>query len=175
MKQSILKMIWLLVLVSSVHLYYSVDVQAKPDEEKQIEEFIKGNNYLPAKKAITMFEQQHDRTVSLPKRLPFRPSHKFGQITNEGDLRLHYLRVFNKPHQDFIFSIMSPESKIDKHITPEDKVITLRDGTKAYYQNANDLNTLIFKKKGWGYIFSGNLKQSKDFGLEGLIEIAESI
>jgi hypothetical protein len=150
-------------------------MEAKPQDDKQIDEFIQGNNYLPAKKAINRFEQEQGKEVSLPKKLPFRPTHKFGQVTIEGDLRLHYLRVFNKPHQDFIISVLAPESKIEKHITSEDKVVTLKDGTKAYFQNNDHIHTLVFKKKGCGYILTGSIKQSKDYDLEGLMEIAESI
>ncbi|KHF38182.1 hypothetical protein [Halalkalibacter okhensis] len=175
MNMSIAKIILLVIVISLVSPFNGIYVQAKSQDDKQIDEFIDGNDYISAKKAIKLFEQKQGKEVSLPKKLPFRPTHKFGQMTIEGDLRLHYLRVFNKPHQDFIITILSPESKIEKHTTAEDKVVTLKDGTKAYFQNDDHVHTLIFKKKSLGYLLTGSTRQSKDYSLEGLMEIAESI
>ncbi|GAE25201.1 hypothetical protein JCM9140_1181 [Halalkalibacter wakoensis JCM 9140] len=168
-------MLIFLIVVHSVVLVSDGDAHAKLQNHTQKEDVAEGTQYIPAEKAIKQFEREQGRKVNLPKKMPFRPTHKFGQLTKDGDLRLHYLRVLNKPHQDFLFSIMSPENKIEKHISPEDKIVTLKDGTKAYFHQSEEGHTLAFAKKGWGYLLSGSTKSSKNYHLEQLIEMAESI
>ena len=154
----------------------SVEVEANSNEEKQVEEFVKGNNYLPVNEAIALFEKKVNKKVSLPCVLPFEPTHRFGKLTDTGDLQIHYMNVDKGRHEDFIFYIMYPDSEIDQHVTKEDKIITLEDGNKAYFRmNSTHLRTLAFKKSGWGYLIGGNPKQNSKYNVEGLIEIANSI
>ncbi|WP_261180577.1 hypothetical protein [Anaerobacillus sp. CMMVII] len=81
-------------------------VSGKTHGEIQLEEFIKGNNYISAEKAIHQYEKEHGKKVSLPTKLPFEPSHRFGTIEGEGRLNLHYMKydaTGRCPNLDFVF------------------------------------------------------------------------
>ncbi|RSL31474.1 hypothetical protein D7Z54_20775 [Salibacterium salarium] len=92
------------------------DVKGKTHEGKQLEEFMKGNNYVLAKDAIHTFEKQFGEEISLPKKLPFEPTNQFGRINrNEDYLKLHYIRpgkTGKYPTRDFIFFIMSEKETL---------------------------------------------------------------
>ena len=164
-----------LVFFITIATIFSLEVHADSLEEDQIKEFIKANNYMPLDQAISEFEQQVQREVSLPSKLPFTPSYQLGKISNEGDLQIHYLSVIDNQQQDFVFYIMYPDSKLDKHLTESDKVITLNDQSKAFYrENSVHLRSLAFKKNGFGYLIGGNPQQNEMYSVEGLLEIANS-
>ncbi|MFC0560175.1 autoinducer [Halalkalibacter alkalisediminis] len=165
-----------LAICLSFGAFSSLVVVANYNDEKEVEEFVKGNNYLPVKEAIAIFEKKVNKKVSLPSVLPFEPTHRFGKVTDNGDLQIHYMKLNHDHHEDFIFYIMYPDSEMDQHLTQEDKIITLEDGNKAYYRvNSTHLRTLAFKKNGWGYLIGGNPKQNSKYNVQGLIEIANSI
>ncbi|WP_227938197.1 autoinducer [Alkalihalobacillus deserti] len=169
--------IWVvLAVIVSFNFLNNPQTKANTHDEKQIEEFVKGNNYMPVREAIALFEKKVNKKVSLPTSLPFEPTHRYGKVTDNGDLQIHYMNVSNDHHEDFIFYVMYPESEIDQHITQEDKVITLDDGNKAYFRvNSTHLRSLAFKKNGWAYLIGGNPKQNAKYNVDGLIEIANSI
>ncbi|MDV2684467.1 hypothetical protein RYX56_08805 [Alkalihalophilus lindianensis] len=74
---------------------------------------------------------------------------------------------------DFIFYVMS-ESEVDTHVTSNDKMYKLSNGSEAYYrENPNDVLTLTLKKDEIGYSLGGS--KADNFNLEVLLDIAESI
>jgi hypothetical protein len=151
------------------------ELEAKTHNKIEIDKFMKRNQYLSVQEAIEQFEEKIQKKVSLPTVLPFNPTHKFGKLTKNGDLQIHYVNNENE-QQDFIFYIMYPASEIDKHISYEDKVVTLKNGSKAFFRtNSIHLRTLAFKKHELGYLIGGNPKQNNKYNVEGLIEIANSI
>ncbi|ARK30534.1 hypothetical protein [Halalkalibacter krulwichiae] len=160
----------MVIAISSVTM-----IQAQSFTDKEIDEFVKVNKYKTVKEALDIFEKRINQKVSLPAKLPFKPTHYFGKITENGDLQLHYMNVEEK-HEDFIFYILYPDTKVDEHISSEDKVLTLDDGSKAYYRlNSVYPRSLAFKKNGLGYLIGGNPNQNGKYNVEGLLEIANSI
>jgi hypothetical protein len=176
MKMSLIRSLAIVTLLILSTSNNTLAVNAKSHEQKQLEEFVKGNNYNLAEDATKQYEQKNDTKISLPKKLPFEPSHRFGHIDEEGRLKLHYMKYDKngKYHTlDFIFYVMS-ETEIESHVTSNDKVYSFENGDKAYYrQNPNDFHTLAFKKHGLGYFLGGCT--TDNFNLEVLFEIAESI
>ncbi|WP_332633798.1 autoinducer [Halalkalibacter flavus] len=168
-------MIIAVILSFTMMAFNTNDVQGKSHEEKQLEEFIKGNNYIPAEKAIAQFEQMYDKKVSLPKKLPFEPSHRFGNIDEEGRLKLHFMRlgkIDEYPTLDFGFYVM-PETNLDTFNNANDKVYTLKNGEKAYYRQHHEyFHSLAFTKNELGYHFGAD---PDEIDLDTFIEIAESI
>ncbi|WP_100372101.1 autoinducer [Bacillus sp. FJAT-45037] len=143
-------------------------------EQKQIEDFINENNYITAEEATKQYEQQIGKAISLPKRLPFEPTHRFGHVDEEGRLKLHYMKYDDQQDTlDFILYVMS-EPEFGKHNLSNDKMVKLRNGSEAYYREIpNVLLTLSLKKCGTGYILGGS--ETDNLNLKVLLETAESI
>ena len=51
----------LVISIICMMAFTTIDVHGKSHEEKQLEEFIKGNNYISAEKAISQFEQMYEK------------------------------------------------------------------------------------------------------------------
>ncbi|WP_035668484.1 hypothetical protein [Halalkalibacter akibai] len=151
------------------------EAYGKSHEEKQLEEFKKGNDYIPAEKAIVEFEQKYGTKVNLPRKLPFEPTHRFGNIDEEGRLKLHFMipgKIDKSPTFDFVFYVM-PEKDLDTFINASDKAYTLKSGEKAYYrQHHKHFHSLTFTANKLGYHFGSNPDK---IDLDSFIEIAESI
>jgi hypothetical protein len=176
LKVTLVRLLMVTAILSFAMGIYTEDVEGKTHEEKQLEDFIKGNNYIPAEEAINQYENEQEKKVSLPKKLPFEPSHEFGLIDKDGRLKLHYMRlgeIDKYPTLDFILYIML-ESELENFITSKDKVYTLSNGERAHYRvNPGQWHTLSLTKNGFGYFFGGSIRDNYD--LNNLIEIAESI
>ncbi|WP_245308268.1 autoinducer [Halalkalibacter urbisdiaboli] len=176
MKVILVKLLMVTVIFNFVMGIGIEDVEGKTHEEKQLENFIKGNNYIPLEEAINQYENKQNKKVNVPKKLPFEPSHAFGHIDNEGRLKLHYMRLGKLDKYrtlDFILYIM-PESELEKFITSKDKMYTLSNGERAYYRvNPGQWHTLSLTKNEFGYFLGGSDKDNFDMNV--LIKIAESI
>jgi hypothetical protein len=172
LKSKLIKSLMVTLLLGLPIFINADDVKGKIPDDKQLE-FIKGDEYIPLEEAINQFENRHEKKVSLPKKLPFDPTHRFGHINNVGHLKLHYMKIDKKPTLDFIFFIM-PEKEIEKHFSSNDKVYKIENGVVAYYKKHHrDFQTLTFKRNGFGYLLGGHSTDNID--LDELIEIAESI
>ncbi|MFC0561466.1 autoinducer [Halalkalibacter alkalisediminis] len=173
-KKSLIKYLIVAVVLGLCTFNNSTEVKAKSHEQKQLEEFIKGNNYISAEEATKQYVQKIGKSINLPERLPFEPTHRFGIVDEEGRLKLHYMKYDGQKHTlDFIFYVMS-ESEIDTHVTSNDQMYKLSNGSEAYYrENPNDVLTLTLKKDGIGYSLGGS--KTDNFNLEVLLDIAESI
>ncbi|MFC0471527.1 hypothetical protein ACFFHM_13750 [Halalkalibacter kiskunsagensis] len=171
------KYLSLCIVICFITFCYQINnVYGNTYGKEQIEEFIQLTSNIRAEKAIEMFEEKHSTIVYLPEDLPFKPTHRYGKVTNQGDLTLHFMRMFNKPHQDIIIIILAPDRKIETFLSPVDNVLTLTDHSKAYIKTIdNYFNLLLFQKNGYGYIIGGNTNHIPKFNAEGLIEIADSI
>ncbi|MEC2074174.1 autoinducer [Alkalihalophilus marmarensis] len=165
----------IMLILSFTIVINSNEAHGKSHEERQLEEFIKDNDYIPAEKAIVEFEEKYGEKVNLPKKLPFEPSHRFGNIDEEGRLKLHFMRpgkIDKYPTLDFVFYVM-PEIDLDLFINASDKVYTLKSGEKAYYrQQHKHFHSLAFTGNKLGYHFGSN---PDNIDLDSFIQIAESI
>ncbi|QOY34686.1 autoinducer [Anaerobacillus isosaccharinicus] len=162
-------------ILSFTMLISANESQGKTHEEKQIEEFIKGNDYIPAKKAIAQFQKMYGEKVNLPRKLPFEPTHRFGNIDKDGRLKLHFLRpgkIDEYPTLDFVFYVM-PQKDLDMIVHSNDKVYNLKNEEKAFYRkHHNDFHSLAFVQNKLGYYFGANPDK---IDLDSFTEIAESI
>ncbi|MEC1387350.1 hypothetical protein [Aerococcus viridans] len=146
------------------------------DNEKKIKEFAKDNGYVSATKAIQQFQEKYELKVSLPSEILFEPTHSFGKMTEEGDLKLHYVNIKNIPHNDFIMYIKYPNSKIYNDIHEESKVYNLKNGQKSYYKVLSEkLHLLTFKQDKLGYSIGVKENSNLDINHQNLIKIAESL
>ena len=165
----------IIIILSITMVPNANNAHGKSHEEKQLEVFIKGNNYIPAEEAIVEFEQKCGGKVNLPKKLPFEPSHRFGNIDEEGRLKLHFMKpgkIDTYPTLDFVFYVM-PKKDLDTFINASNKVYTLKSGEKAYYrQKHKHFHSLAITANKLGYYFGSNPDK---IDLDSFIEIAESI
>jgi hypothetical protein len=159
MKTTLLKWVVMVAILSCIILTISNEVTAQTHEEKQFEQFIDENNFIPADIAIQQFEKEQHMKVNLPRLLPFHATHRLGHIDEEGRLKLQYMKpgkINEYPSIDFGLYVMST-LELDTHIQPTDDVMTLKSGEPAYYSNhLPDFHTLAFKKNDVGYVFGAS-------------------
>lgn len=151
----------------------------KSSEQRSIEKDYYNLGYKSVSDAIQEAESYYKTNLDLPIKLPpLDFTHSFGRF-DQGNENLEIEYLNEEKHFNYIINVF-PVIKGDNLLsrTNHSKIISLKDGTKAYYSTTgtdkNISSILMFNKNNWTYMLSIE-KSLLDNPVKTLVEIANSL
>ncbi|WP_071395116.1 hypothetical protein [Bacillus tuaregi] len=171
----------LLILLFGLVTFFALDDSSNAIDSDKLytkkpmttEEAYEANGYTSLKKATKEFEKKFNSKIILPKKIPFKVTHKYGKVEEESKVTVEYLgEIFKENHLTVIVSL----NKLGK-LEGEYKY-KLKNGTEVFIRENPNPNfhfptSLSFKKDNLHYHFI-LLYQDKDLEKRKIIEIAET-
>ncbi|MFD1737071.1 hypothetical protein ACFSCX_10960 [Bacillus salitolerans] len=108
------------------------------------------NGLVSIHAAVEQFEGIVGKEVALPTKLPFNPTHQFGEIKSDNSLELMYV---NDKKLNNLFMIIIKPSKKELSIQPGQigKWIELKNGAKAIHKGIGEAYSIEFITSGLEY------------------------
>ena len=125
--------------------------QATVDPDESFKKDMKKSGYVSVEEAITKFEVLSKHKIMLPQ-IPFLTNYDVGLISKENYLKLQFINTNSKQN----FSIFVKESKgncLYFANLSRDKLIKLKDGTTAFYNDHMNYYRLAFIKDNLEYCY----------------------
>ncbi|MGR9047860.1 hypothetical protein ACQ4XT_04380 [Halobacillus faecis] len=155
-------------------------VYAQVDQPRPLEEFYAEYGYKSLEEAVKEFEQQMNKKVSLPKKLPSLTfTHVLAKVNRLGgnknvELNVEYLNE-HVPENHFNIDIRPAENKLFIHEKRIIEQVRLETGGKGMFVKVPGFHVFVFETEHWQYRLSMDQRVSDHFFPDELVEIANTI
>ncbi|WLR48371.1 hypothetical protein LC065_03750 [Halobacillus litoralis] len=153
---------------------------AQVDQPKPLEEFYAEYGYKSLEEAVEEFEQQMNKRVPFPEKLPSLTfTHVLAKVNRLGgyknvELNVEYLNE-HVPENHFNLDIRPAENKLFIHEKRIIEKVRLKTGGKGIFVKVPGFHVFVFETEHWQYRLSMDQRVSDHFFPDELVEIANSI
>ena len=157
---------FLLIFIMSVNINQHVYAKSKMSTEHL---FYKIKQYEQFDNAVKKFETANKVKIAIPKKFPFKITHKFGKLEGDSYLDLCYYNEKTKEQLQTI--IINDKQSLDQ--IPTDLIFKVNE-TKVVFRQRNVGSKVKFHKGNLTYIIFVSNK-TKNFNKNDVINIVKSI